>query len=164
MDMTAFINYLDQGSGTAASADDLKHFEDAIGYTLPEDYRAFLSQCAGGYCKDKLSFNWENGSWAGLMHTIGGLQQDKNYSLLHNRENPKWPMKEPLLWIMNDHGGNPICLWLAGENTGKICFLDHEVAPEEDDWDLEEAASQDWGYVLPLAASFSKFINGLYIK
>ncbi|MET4390220.1 fructose-specific component phosphotransferase system IIB-like protein [Bradyrhizobium sp. F1.4.3] len=45
---------------------------------------------------------------------------------------------------------------------GKIWFVDHEVAEYDRPWTLAEAISDKWGYVLPLASTFSDFVAGLY--
>lgn len=165
MDLSAFIAAIDTHSHAPADAAQIARFEHELGYSLPADYRAFLQACAGGRSTDQPDFNWHNGSWAGCVDTVGGLGEDARYSIATQRRAPSWPMKPELLWIMSDHGGNPICLRLYGANAGALYFLDHEVAPEdEDEWSLEEAESDDWGYVLPLADSFSAFIAGLYQK
>ena len=82
--------------------------------------------------------------------------------LARTRETPQWPTVDELLWIMSDHGGNPICMTIDKAHFGQIWFIDHEVAEYEKPWTLAEAMSDSWGYVLPLTPTFSDFIAGLY--
>lgn len=164
MELWRFIDAINQAGEHPAKPDDLQRFEETTGVFLPDDYCAFLLACAGGKCLQKVSFDFSNGVWAGYVQDVGGLQRDPHYSLIHNRMSPPWPLHRDLLWIMSDHGGNPICLRLDEGNEGKLCFIDHELAPEDDDWTLEEASSKDWGYALPLASSFTEFVRKLRRK
>jgi SMI1/KNR4 family protein SUKH-1 len=163
MDVAKFIAQIDRGAAPKPTAAALEEFEKRIGCKLPDDYRQFLLACAGGYCGGSAEFNWPQGHWAGAVQTVWGLRQDSpDYSLVHTRDAPQWPTVDELLWIMSDHGGNPICMTIDPEHFGEIWFVDHEVAEYDKDWTLAEAISEDWGYVLPLAPSFGRFIAGLY--
>ena len=164
MDMWRFIDCINPAGERPARPEDLQRFEETTGIYLPDDYCAFLLACAGGICRQTVSFDFSNGVWAGYVQDVGGLQEDPVYSLVHNWKSPPWPLRKDLLWIMNDHGGNPICLRLDEGNEGKLCFVDHELAPENNEWTLEEASADDWGYVLPLASSFTAFVSNLRRK
>lgn len=163
MELAKFISGIDCGDAPRPTAAALEEFETKIGCRLPEDYRLFLLTCAGGYCSAGAEFNWPHGDWAGAIQMVGGLRQDDpDSSLLHARNEPQWPTVDELLWIMCDHGGNPICMTIDKAHFGQIWFVDHEVAEYEKAWTLAEAMSDNWGYVLPLAPSFGEFIAGLY--
>ncbi|MFD9899913.1 SMI1/KNR4 family protein [Mesorhizobium sp. NPDC059025] len=164
MELWRFVDAINQAGERPAAPADLQRFEETTGIFLPDDYCAFLMSCAGGRCVQKVSFDFPNGVWAGYVEDVGGLHKDPRYSLEQNRKSPPWPLHKDLVWIMNDHGGNPICLRFDGGNEGKLCLIDHELAPEDDDWTLEEASSRDWGYVLPLASSFTEFVRNLRRK
>lgn len=163
VDIAKFISGIDCRDAAQPTPVALKEFEKRIGCQLPDDYRQFLLACAGGYCRGSAEFNWPEGHWAGQVQTVGGLgQDDPDCSLVHTRNAPQWPTVDELLWIMSDHGGNPICMTIDPEHFGKIWFVDHEVAEDDAEWTLAEAMSDDWGYVLPLAPSFGEFVAGLY--
>ncbi|WP_144223343.1 SMI1/KNR4 family protein [Mesorhizobium amorphae] len=134
MELWRFVDAINQAGERPAAPADLQRFEETTGIFLPDDYCAFLMTCAGGRCVQKVSFDFPNGVWAGYVEDVGGLHKDSRYSLEHNRKFPPWPLHRDLVWIMNDHGGNPICFRFDDGNEGKLCLIDHELAPEDDDW------------------------------
>jgi hypothetical protein len=163
MDTAEFILGIDRADAEPSTEATLEAFETLIGCRLPDDYRRFLLACPGGYCSGSAEFNWPQGHWAGAIQAVLGLRQDDpNCSLVQVRQEPQWPMVDELLWIMSDHGGNPICMTIDKAHFGKIWFVDHEVAEYDTPWTLVEAISDKWGYVLPLASTFGDFIAGLY--
>ncbi len=165
MDIAKFVSLVDCADEELPTEAALASFEQSIGCRLPDDYRAFLLACAGGYCSGAADFNWPHGDWAGQVQCVQGLRQGHpDCSLVEVRATPQWPMVDELLWIMSDVGGNPICMTIDKAHFGKIWFVDHEVAEYDKPWTLAEAISDKWGYVLPLAASFGDFIDGLYAE
>ena len=161
MDIAKFIAEVDSATGEVPTEAALASFEKVLGCRLPDDYRLFLLTCAGGYFRGSAEFNWPQGHWAGAVQEVLGLGSD-DCSLVGTRQAPQWPMVDELLSIMSDHGGNPICMTIDKAHFGQIWFIDHEVAEYEKPWTLTEAMSDRWGYVLPLAPTFSDFIAGLY--
>jgi SMI1 / KNR4 family (SUKH-1) len=153
--------------------------EKAIGVPLPADYLNFLQRCGAGELKEpKPAYNFRDRTYAGKIAMVGGCTSNKRYSVLHYWENPDWP-KPPrdCLAIMDDDGGNAIVMAIGDTCYGQIFHLDHEMAPSThavrpgggllmapNSWNgsLEEAMSENWGYAIPLAASFGEFLNGLY--
>ena len=163
MDVAEFISQVDVGNAPQPTPAALEAFEKQIGCRLPDDYRRFLLACAGGTYQGSAEFNWPHGDWAGQVQTVWGLRDDDpDTSLVQTRNAPLWPTVDELLWIMSDHGGNPICMTINPEHFGKIWFIDHEIAEYDRKWTLAEAMSDSWGYVLPLAPSFGAFVAGLY--
>ena len=163
MDIAEFIAGVDRAGAEQPTIAGLEAFEKSIGCRLPDDYRQFLLACAGGYFGGGAEFNWPQGHWAGAVQMVFGLRQDDpDSSLLTHRQAPQWPMVDELLSIMSDHGGNPICMTIDKAHFGQIWFIDHEVAEYDKPWTLAEAMSESWGYILPLAPTFSEFIAGLY--
>lgn len=161
MDIAEFISSVDRAGTKQPTLAGLEALEKSIGCRLPDDYRQFLLACAGGYCQGSAEFNWPQGHWAGAVQEVLGLRRDV-CSLVRTRETPQWPTVDELVWIMSDHGGNPICMTINEAHFGKIWFIDHEVARYDESWTLAEAMSDNWGYVLPLADSFGDFMAGLY--
>ena len=161
MDISEFIAGVDRAGTNQPTPALLEAFEKSIGCRLPDEYRRFLLACAGGYFQGSAEFNWPQGHWAGSVQEVLGLRHDK-CSLVLTRQTPQWPTVDELLWIMDDHGGNPICMTIDQAHFGKIWFIDHEVASYDEGWTLAQAMSDQWGYVLPLAPSFGAFMAGLY--
>ena len=161
MEFAEFIAGIDHAGAEQPTEAALAAFESSIGCRLPDDYRRFLLTCAGGYHQGSAEFNWPQGHWAGAVQEVLGLRRDE-CSLVQTRRTPQWPTVDELLWIMSDHGGNPICMTIDEAHFGRIWFMDHEVAEYEKPWTLAQAMSDKWGYVLPLAPTFSDFIAGLY--
>jgi hypothetical protein len=63
-----------------------------------------------------------------------------------------------LLWIMDDPGGNGICLGLTAIQRGRVYFWIHDMQPDPEEWDGEiETASN----VILLSDSFTDFIAGV---
>ncbi|MBR0776031.1 SMI1/KNR4 family protein [Bradyrhizobium diazoefficiens] len=163
MDTAKFISLIDCSDAEQPTEAALAAFEKSLGCRLPDDYRAFLLACAGGYCSGAANFNWPQGHWAGGVQGVLGLRRNHpDCSLVEVRQTPQWPMVDELLWIMSDDGGNPICMTIDKAHFGKIWFVDHEVAEYDKPWTLAEAISDKWGYVLPLAPTFGDFLAGLY--
>lgn len=160
MELAEFIAGIDVGAEQPTEAA-LTAFETSIGCRLPDEYRRFLLACAGGYHQGGADFNWPHGDWAGSVQEVLGLRTDA-CSLVQTRQTPQWPTVDELLWIMSDHGGNPICMTIDKAHFGKISFMDHEIAEYGKPWTLAQAMSDQWGYVLPLAPTFSDFVAGLY--
>lgn len=52
---------------------------------------------------------------------------------------------------MEDEGGNAICLWLTGQDRGRIYF-----------WDLEREGEGPEAAITPIAPSFGAFCAGLF--
>lgn len=161
MKLQAFAAAISSHGHAPATETSIAQFENTIGHALPSDYRAFLMISGGGYMAAQPSFNWPNGSWAGRVHTVGGLRDDEDYSLLHQWREPQWKLPQDFIWILRDHGGNPVGLTLSGTEVGHIFFLDHEIEPEEDEWDGTITSGLDSGYLLPLAPSFNAFIGAM---
>jgi hypothetical protein len=138
-----------------ASPDDVAAFEAEIGTTLPDDYRQFLLRSNGGSLGDKYELE---GTYA-VIASVGGFRE--GYSLRSARAcYQASPVRIPraLLWIMDDPGGNAICLGLTGEYRGKVYFWDHDEEPHPDEWDgeVETAGNIQW-----LANSFTDFVARL---
>ena len=67
-------------------------------------------------------------------------------------------MPRDLLWIMDDPGGNGICLRLSEMKRGQVYLWIHDEQPDPESWDGQvETASN----VILLAKSFTDFITAI---
>ena len=144
-----------------APASKLLAFEHALGCRLPEDYRAFLIACNGGFVGGSLWFTGPTPTGdradAGVHH-IGGFREEPHFSLEWARDCYAGRIPDDLLWVMDDPFGNAICLGVHGEHQGKVFFWDHENEPDEE-W---EGSVEGAGNLQLLANSFAEFVAGLH--
>jgi anti-sigma B factor antagonist len=127
-------------------------FESEIGTSLPQDYRAFLAHCNGGWADMKIQHD------AVYIMSINGLRKGHEYSLSYCRRFIGNRIPKSLIWIMNDPGGNLICLGVTGRDRGHVYFWDHEGEPDEDSWDGEVESA---GNIELIPGSFAEFLAGL---
>ena len=137
----------------------VRAFEEEIGTTLPGDYREFLEKCNGGYLGGSLCFVDAAGEIGTSIHHIEGIRREPYFSLHVSRSALKDRIPHGLLCIMDDPGGNAICIGLFGERRGRLYFWDHEGEPGPN-WDgtLESA-----GNVSLIANSFLELVDGLRV-
>jgi len=144
-----------------APADRLAEFERAIGHPLPNDYRAFLVACNGGYLGGALRFRIpapdNDASFSSVNH-IGGFRDEYYFSLEHTRDIYEDRIPRDLIWIMDDPGGNALCLGIGAKHRGHVYFWSHEFEPDDEEWD---GAVESAGNVTLVARSFTEFVNGL---
>jgi hypothetical protein len=139
------------------SQDAMAAFEAESGATLPDDYRWFLLQSNGGCLRGHYCF--ENEAAFVRVNSVGGLQGA--HSLRAARACYQGhPVRIPraLLWIMDDLGGNAVCLGLSGQHRGRVYFWDHDEEPDPDEWHGEVETA---GNIRLLAESFTQFVAGL---
>src|SRR5262249_24209046 len=132
---------------------ELLSFEKQLNMPLPPDYRAFLLLHNGGIPEPGdfvISFELGHGNLAEFYGLHSGPQY-KNLSCAWAISEDSLPIG--LLPIGGDPGGKPICIWLTGENIGKIYFWDHEL----DDY----AATFGYHNPFPLADSLASFLANL---
>jgi hypothetical protein len=142
------------------SSGEVEAFEAEIGATLPDDFRLFLLQSAGGSLDGDYSFEKEGASvW---VKFVGGFREP--HSLREARacyQGHAVRIPRALLWIMDDIGGNAVCLGLTGKYRGRVYFWDHDLEPDPDEWDHEVETA---GNIRPLADSFTDFVAGLHAR
>ena len=130
----------------------LTAFEQQIGEPLPADYRSFLLKTNGGEQPDPEGFRVETGegSMLAILYPVG---DGTGYDLTAHFNHMKEELPSGVIPIGQDIGGNAICLAVAGEDTGAVLFMDHEVetGPHEDGWDN----------LYFCARSFTEFLDGL---
>jgi cell wall assembly regulator SMI1 len=156
------IQALIENTAPPATEEQIRAFEAEIGHTLPEDYRAFLARCSGGWvdmtCRyDGVSPDGEESSV--FLMSISGLRKGYNYSLSHNREFIGDRIPKSLIWIMNDPGGNLICLGVSGKERGRVYLWDHEGEPGPAGWG---GTVESAGNIEVIAESFAEFLDGIH--
>lgn len=161
MDIDAFAQLIDNSGLPAPGPQAVAAFEAATGLTLPDDYRAFLAITPGGRLTKTVTFSLsgeEDG--AEYLGRVAGLRTENSYSLdARVQTAAESAIPEGMLSIMTDRGGNAVAIAVRPDRLGQIFFLDHEVA-DEGRPTIEEAESDDWGYAIRFATSFSEMIAG----
>lgn len=125
----------------AATEDDVVHFQMGLGAVLPNDYREFLLKHNGGYPEPS---GFANGNLVNAF--FGFCQKHGCLRCEYYIHRPIFPFG--VIPIGDDAAGNKICLIVAGPDSGKVLFWDHE----------QEGASD----LRLLADSFSAFLDSLY--
>ena len=155
MTIDEFIAQIDDKQPPAPS-ERVTAFERTIGGPLPDDYRAFVIACNGGYLGGALPFRIPPDNNSSVNH-IGGLRDEDYFSLELACETYDGRIPRDLIWIMDDPGGNALCLGIGREHRGRVYFWSHEFEPD-DEWDgMVESA----GNVTLIASSFTEFVGGL---
>ena len=144
-----------------ATEEQIRAFEAEIGHTLAEDYRAFLARCSGGRVDWKCEYQGASPDGGNCVHplrTINGVRRGFTYSLSYNRKFIGDRIPKSLIWIMEDPGGNLICLGGSGPDRGRVYYWDHECEPDRNEWDgrVETAGNIDL-----ITGSFAEFLSGL---
>jgi hypothetical protein len=153
-----------ESTAPPAPPDQIEAFEAEVGATLPDDYRKFLVRTNGGYIPGWYRFKGptpDGQSWVAFVHHVCGLREEPHLSLRFNRAcglSGESQFPRALLWIMDDPGGNGICLGLGGKRRGRVYFWIHDEQPDPEEWDGEVETARN---VILLADSFTEFIAGV---
>lgn len=120
-------------------------FEETLGASLPEPYRAHMLDHNGGYVRGARQLN--------IMHHVFGIHNGPDWARFPDRARIyDGLVPQRLLPIADDPGGNLICISLSGSDRGAICFWDHE------------RASDPIGGVTMLAPDFAAFSHAIAVK
>lgn len=128
----------------------LTGFEQAIHGSLPTDYREFLLRHNGPLVQP-MEFNVSDYSDSIHEHFYGlhdVLHRDLRSTYLNSSD--EFP--SDLMPVAEDGGGNYVCIGLGGRFGSRVYFLDHELYDQSD----------DTSGVIPIADSFSQFLEGLF--
>lgn len=143
-----------------APEQELGAFEQAIGQRLPEDYRAFLVNCNGGYVGGRYWYVGRNPAGQEVeagVHHLGGFRSEYPFSLTQRRRVYTGRIPDALIWIHDDPFGNAICLGVADGYRGRVYFWDHESEPDED-WD---GSVESAGNLTLIANTFTAYVAGM---
>jgi hypothetical protein len=163
MTITEFAALL-EGKARFAPPLELEEFVDLLGADLPLDYRSFLVHTNGGVVRGRHRFQGKMpGGEARSVYVrhVFGIRDEPHLSLrsrLHLYLDRAALFPWGLVWIMDDHDGNGICLGLAREHFGRVYFWNRDRPPDPEAWDGEMDTA---GNVTLLADSFTDFIAGV---
>jgi hypothetical protein len=164
MNLEIFVRHVDNEDFPLPSREGVEAFEAQTATTLPEDYRNFLALMPGGSIPATVTFSFPGSSGSTeYLGSVLGLRPDGYLSLVrHVRDAEAEGIPQAMLPIMVDTGGNVLALAVRPDRLGEVFFLDHEIAVEGRP-SIEDAEAQGWGYALPLAPSFTAFLDMLKI-
>ncbi len=160
MNIDEFVRETEKSDGPVAS-EKIADFEASIGETLPADYREFLSACNGGALGGRLCCPYGSDEANVCIHHVGGLRDSASMSLAARRRVYSGRIPSDLLWIMDDPGGNAICLGIRGPHRGKVYFWDHEEEPDPDEWDGQVETVETAGNLELIAESFAEWSSAV---
>ena len=129
---------------------DVSRIESAFGATLPEAYRAFLTTYGESVINADLIFPTAGGGI--LPGVFFGRRIVEEARSMDERLPPR------VVPINDDGGGNLICISLRDDTYGAVMFQNHNVGPDPDHPDADQAL-MDTFYVM--APSFREFVLGL---
>ena len=142
--------------GPTINEQEVKDFEQLIGYSLPTDYRRFLLTNNGGKPNpdffDVPGWRYKESFVTDLKGIKTGLKVDlaKLYNLFEGR------LPKGFIAVGADPGGNLILLSLDGSTQGKVYFFDHENEPDDATDDVK-----DYPNIYEVGKSFDQFLNNL---
>lgn len=100
----------------------IRALEAALRASLPSEYADFLRENNGGYSPDA-EIDMPSGESSGV---ISFLSIDGTDSILENRSDVRGQMREGLLPIARDGGGNLFALSLDEGELGTVWFWNHD--------------------------------------
>jgi hypothetical protein len=132
----------------------IDEFEQALGFTLPEDYREFLS--GYGLSAQRGYPTWPDirrpGEPGGGIDWWYGLNPNESRDLLRTWKGFQGRIPSYLLPIAESPGGQ-ICLCLAGEDRGQLFW-----------WDRSEPHADPGQNLKLIAVDFDTFVNSLWLE
>lgn len=121
------MNPTNQNRYGPLSEDVLRRFESRLGVQLPSDYRNFLLAYNGGSWKKKCFYISED-QGSSLIHHVYGLHDGPEYLRLDSaHERFRGRIRDGLIPLADDQGGNQVCIGLVGLDREKVFFFDHET-------------------------------------
>jgi hypothetical protein len=108
----------------------IRAFEQAFGYPLPDDYRQFLLDVNGGRT-DRANREFAYGVVNRLFSLDDIDDDERDLATRANEERASLPSRD-LLFIGHDDGGNSLLLALAGEHRGEVWYMltDDDARPD----------------------------------
>ena len=124
--------YSPEDESTVLAEEELRTIENTLGYSLPTDYREFLTDFGGYSIYANFPIDRSVGEPNASLGKIYGygckIPSSLNLVTVHQRDLANMVTAPELLGIACDLGGNQTCLFLAGERKGKIYWWHSEEA------------------------------------
>lgn len=136
---------------------ELQEYEASLGVRLPSEYREFLLEFNGGV-PDNDSFllpgesSYADSSVRSFFGVSAGFDNSLAYYLKIYVKAKR--IHGDMLPIAEDYGGNIVVLAVKGPKVGHVLFWNHELEGTKPDSSLIE-------HLIPIAPSFSEFVDGL---
>ena len=139
MNLDEFI-YCVEDSAPLKNAAQIGVFERKYSVVIPDDYKAFLLRCNGGYTTNlEVSIKTKDGSAEFGYHHIAGLRNEDLFSI---ESSPTCPPNSKYIWIADDAFGNELHMSLETSNHGKIYPYDHDEGGQRFDSIFAESFSE----------------------
>ena len=126
----------------------IEEFEKEKGISLPESYKAFLTEFNGGKPETNI-FNIDKNNDAGVNEFIELKKIDEVIYIYKNR------IPNSVLPIAHSEGGNLVCLGIDKKNFDDVFFWDHEGEK------LDENKEPSITNLYLISKSFGEFLKKL---
>ena len=137
-----------------ASEEMLNQLEAQGGFTLPDDYRRFMSEFNGGRPEPSgFVFATVDGkSDSAVRYFLTLDAREERYTIQEYLDRYRDRIPQKMLPIACDSFGNLVLLDAGAKAAGAVCFWDHEKESMDD---------TAWDNVAVVAPSFTEFLNAL---
>jgi len=133
----------------------IEQIEQELDYVLPREYRDFLLAHNGGQAVEGVfPIHDPPHDYHGLLDQFMCVSPQDTYNLLDWVSDYIGRLPPNLLPVAVDQAGNLIVLSVAGPNTGKVYFWDHEL-------EAGQGETPTYDNVYSVADSFQAFLNSL---
>jgi hypothetical protein len=119
---------------------EIQAVEQFIGFTLPDDYKEFISEYGCAHFEDGHVMvrsveappeDLSDSEWLDFSVFLGACEQ---YKLARKVEFTRGRMPDTVIPIACDYGGNLFCLGVGGEDRGKVYVWDFHNEPDARDY------------------------------
>jgi hypothetical protein len=161
--MIAFRGVTFRTRGPPVTLADIKSFEEAIGHSLPDDYRDFLLQVNGGELSDNLGVPVKDERLSEGITRVDDMYNitpGDRWSILSHAEDYNYHLRTPQhIFPIGQNGvEDRLSMSLGKEDYGRI-YVWRSSAYEL--WIEEEDCRQDYSELYELANNFTEFWSSL---
>lgn len=149
---------------------ELARIESELGFGIPGQVRAFLSQFGSCSFRKRVAFPQPTPELRGVLPEIGyffGSAGDhkEGFSVVAGFRNYTQQQRLPasLLPIAANSSCSMICVGITGEAFGKLFYWDADLEVELDDFEDDERETALWRNVYFLANSFEHLLGSLSV-
>ncbi|HXG10999.1 MAG TPA: SMI1/KNR4 family protein [Gemmataceae bacterium] len=155
------------------SPGEIREVEQLVGFSLPDDYKEFISKYGCAYFADKRVVvrtvepppeDLSDSDWLDFAVFFGGCEQ---YCLVDEIRLVRGRMPDTVIPIADDHGGNLFCLGVGGDDRNKVYIWDFHNEPDAQDYLDEGLPVPDrlmYSNMGLVAHSFTDFILQMEIR